>query len=106
MDLCTGIGAIAAVIAAADAAARVLATEIDELAADSARGATASRFCSATSTTRCPATSPVRSTSITAVVPYVPTEEMQLLPRDVRDHEPRLALDGGPGGNARVVGAR
>jgi release factor glutamine methyltransferase len=33
-------------------------------------------------------------------VPYVPTEELHLLPRDVLAHEPRRALDGGPGGTA------
>lgn len=33
-----------------------------------------------------------------AVVPYVPTDELIFLPRDVRRHEPMLALDGGPDG--------
>ena len=35
---------------------------------------------------------------ITAVVPYVPTDSLRLLPRDVQAFEPRLALDGGPDG--------
>jgi len=35
---------------------------------------------------------------VTAVVPYVPSEELHLLPRDVLAHEPRRALDGGPRG--------
>jgi methylase of polypeptide subunit release factors len=35
---------------------------------------------------------------VTAVVPYVPTEELHLLPRDVLAHEPHRALDGGPRG--------
>ena len=35
-----------------------------------------------------------------ANVPYVPTGEMALLPREARDHEPRAALDGGPDGLA------
>ena len=35
---------------------------------------------------------------VIAVVPYVPTEELAYLPRDVREFEPLLALDGGPGG--------
>jgi release factor glutamine methyltransferase len=35
---------------------------------------------------------------MTAVVPYVPTEELHLLPRDVLANEPRRALDGGPRG--------
>lgn len=35
---------------------------------------------------------------VVAVVPYVPTDGIEFLPRDVRDNEPLLALDGGPGG--------
>jgi release factor glutamine methyltransferase len=37
---------------------------------------------------------------VTAIVPYVPTEELHLLPRDVLANEPRRAIDGGPGGTA------
>jgi release factor glutamine methyltransferase len=33
-----------------------------------------------------------------ANVPYVPSEAIATLPGDVRDHEPRLSLDGGPDG--------
>jgi hypothetical protein len=33
-----------------------------------------------------------------ANVPYVPSRAIATLPRDVRDHEPLLALDGGPDG--------
>ena len=35
---------------------------------------------------------------MTAVVPYVPTDELAFLPRDVVAFEPRHALDGGVGG--------
>ncbi len=35
---------------------------------------------------------------ITANPPYIPSDELQRLPRDVRDYEPRVALDGGPDG--------
>jgi release factor glutamine methyltransferase len=35
---------------------------------------------------------------VTAVAPYVPTRELQLLPADVQRYEPRLALDGGADG--------
>ena len=35
---------------------------------------------------------------VIAVVPYVPSDQLVFLPRDVREHEPLLALDGGPGG--------
>ena len=30
--------------------------------------------------------------------PYIPTSEISALPRDIRDHEPKAALDGGPDG--------
>jgi|SRR6185312_9403410 len=33
-----------------------------------------------------------------ANVPYVPSEEIALLPREARDHEPRVTLDGGGDG--------
>ena len=35
---------------------------------------------------------------VAAVVPYVPTGELRLLPRDVLAYEPRRALDGGSDG--------
>lgn len=35
---------------------------------------------------------------VIANVPYVPTAEVALLPREARDHEPRTALDGGTDG--------
>lgn len=35
---------------------------------------------------------------VTAVAPYVPTDELGLLPSDVQRYEPRLALDGGGDG--------
>jgi release factor glutamine methyltransferase len=35
---------------------------------------------------------------ITAVAPYVPTDDITLLPEDVRRHEPLEALDGGADG--------
>src|SRR5215469_5834462 len=40
--------------------------------------------------------------------PYVPSEEVSFLPAEARDHEPRIALDGGPDGLAmlRAVAAQ
>ena len=35
---------------------------------------------------------------VTANPPYIPTSEIETLQADVRDFEPRLALDGGPDG--------
>ena len=42
---------------------------------------------------------------VTAVVPYVPTEELHLLPSDVLAHEPHRALDGGRRGTSVLVRA-
>ena len=39
---------------------------------------------------------------ITANLPYVTTDEWQELPPEIRDHEPRSALDGGPDGLALI----
>ena len=40
---------------------------------------------------------------VTAVVPYVPTDSLRLLPRDVQRFEPRHALDGGIAGTELLV---
>jgi release factor glutamine methyltransferase len=39
---------------------------------------------------------------IVANLPYVTTEEWEGLPPEIRDHEPRIALDGGPDGLSLV----
>ena len=50
-----------------------------------------------------PLRSQERFALVTAVAPYVPTDELRLLPADVQRHEPRRALDGGAGG-IEIVG--
>jgi release factor glutamine methyltransferase len=35
---------------------------------------------------------------LVANAPYVPTDEIAMMPPEARDHEPRVALDGGPDG--------
>jgi release factor glutamine methyltransferase len=96
-DLATGCGAIAVSLKRARPQARVVATDIDKTAFGCAakngvevyQGHLADPL---------PATLYGRIDVVAAVVPYVPTEELVFLPRDVQRHEPRLALDGGPGG--------
>jgi release factor glutamine methyltransferase len=39
---------------------------------------------------------------VVANLPYIPTGQCASLPASVRDHEPWLALDGGPGGLAVI----
>jgi release factor glutamine methyltransferase len=104
VDLCTGSGAVAAVLAAARPAARVLATDLDPAAVACARRNGVDALLGDLDAPLPPALFG-RADVVTAVVPYVPTEELHLLPRDVLAHEPRRALDGGPGGTIALLGA-
>lgn len=93
-DLCTGSGAIAVVLAAAVPSARVVATELDDTAVACARANGVEVF-GGYLDEPLPRSLEGHVDVLTAVVPYVPTDELRLLPRDVRAFEPRLALDGG-----------
>jgi release factor glutamine methyltransferase len=97
VDLCTGAGAIAAVLAAAVPTATVYATELDPGAARCARENGIGVF-EGYLDDPLPAEVEHRVDVMTAVVPYVPTDVIRLLPRDVRAFEPRLAIDGGADG--------
>lgn len=107
VDLCTGSGALAVVLARARPAARVVATDIDEAACACAavngvavvRGDLAEPLLPALSNA---------VDVVTCIAPYVPTAALVYLPRDVREHEPSGALDGGHDGTdvlLRVVDA-
>ena len=105
VDLCTGSGAVAAVMRSAHPQATIVATDLDPAAVACARrnGVHALQ-----GDLDAPLPSSLEGSVdvLTAIVPYVPTNELHLLPRDVREHEPRLALDGGAGGTGlleRVV---
>ena len=97
VDLCTGAGAIAAAMAAARPRARVVGTELDPIAARCTRRNHVEVF-EGSLDERLPAALEGTVDVMTAVVPYVPTDALRLLPRDVQAFEPRLALDGGPDG--------
>lgn len=97
VDLCTGSGAVAAVLGAAGRGATVLATDVDPAAVACARR-NGVRALLGSLDEPLPASIRGRVDVMTSVVPYVPSEELHLLPRDVLAHEPRHALDGGPGG--------
>lgn len=102
VDLCTGSGAVAAVMAATHPGATVLATDVDPIAVACARR-NGVRALVGDLDDPLPRTWLGRVDVVTAVVPYVPTEELHLLPRDVLAHEPPRALDGGPGGTTVLV---
>ena len=101
VDLCTGSGAIACFLAAAAPGARVLATELDPAALAWARRNAGGHGVQVLAGDLDAPLEPElagRVAVLTANVPYVPSAALATLPRDVRDHEPRLALDGGPDG--------
>jgi release factor glutamine methyltransferase len=101
VDLCTGCGAVACYLAEAVPGARVLATELDPGALTWARANVARHgveLAAGDLDRPLPPELAGRVQVLTANVPYVPSGQIELLPRDVRDHEPRLALDGGPDG--------
>jgi release factor glutamine methyltransferase len=107
VDVCTGSGAIAAFLAAARPNATVIATDVDPVAvacavSNGVDARVADLFGAVADGCR------GGVDVVTGVVPYVPTEELHLLPRDVLANEPVRALDGGMGGTAileRVVAA-
>ena len=101
VDLCTGSGAVAAVIARRRPSVTVLASDVDPVAVATARANGVA--CAAHDVTDPDLPAPLADVVgsvdvVTAVTPYVPTESLHLLPRDVQAFEPRHALDGGPGG--------
>jgi release factor glutamine methyltransferase len=101
IDLCTGVGAIAAVLATRVPTARVLAADIDPVAVDCAAVNSAQLgvevFCGDLFD---PLPEEVRGEVdvVVANVPYVPTEAIAAMPVEAREHEPLTALDGGPDG--------
>ena len=97
VDLCTGSGAVAAVMSADRPRATVIATDVDALAvACSRRNGVEARLGDLDDPL--PSSIEHEVDVMTAVTPYVPSEELHLLPCDVRAFEPLRALDGGPGG--------
>ncbi len=97
VDLCTGSGAIPAVLKFHRPCAEVVATELDPTAAACARENQVTVF-DGDMTSGLPARLLGGVDVVTAVVPYVPTDEMRFLPSDVTTYEPLQALDGGPDG--------
>ncbi|NHC16305.1 putative protein N(5)-glutamine methyltransferase, partial [Motilibacter deserti] len=101
LDLCCGSGALGLALATARRGVEVYAVDSDPVAARCAQGnlepvggtvlvgdlfaPLPPRLCG-------------RLAAIVAVPPYVPTEEIRLMPPEARDHEPRGALDGGADG--------
>jgi release factor glutamine methyltransferase len=98
VDLCCGSGAVGAALAAALGGPELHAADIDPVAVRCARSNVAEYgglvhegdlFAALPDRLR------GRIDILAANVPYVPTDEVALLPSEARDHEPLAALDGG-----------
>ncbi|MDH6456357.1 MULTISPECIES: putative protein N(5)-glutamine methyltransferase [unclassified Streptomyces] len=101
VDLCCGSGAVGAALAAALGPVELHAADIDPAAVDCARRNTADaggRVHTGDLFEALPAELRGRVDILAANVPYVPTEDVALLPAEARDHEPLAALDGGTDG--------
>jgi release factor glutamine methyltransferase len=102
IDLCTGAGAIAMLLAVAAPTARVVATDVDPVAVACA---CANGVDARAGWLDDPLPDSLEGTVdvLTAVPPYVPTSELRFLPRDVQRYEPRAALDGGTEGTEMLM---
>ncbi|MGW1362448.1 putative protein N(5)-glutamine methyltransferase [Streptomyces chartreusis] len=104
VDLCCGSGAVGAALAAAlgsPGPVELHAADIDLAAVRCARRNVApygGRVRMGDLFEALPDSLRGRVGILAANVPYVPTDEVGLLPAEARDHEPRVALDGGPDG--------
>ncbi|MFD9825797.1 putative protein N(5)-glutamine methyltransferase, partial [Streptomyces violascens] len=101
VDLCCGSGALGAALASALPGAELHAADIEPAAVACARrnvAALGGRVYEGDLFAPLPPGLRGRVDILTANVPYVPTDEVGLLPPEARDHEPLVALDGGSDG--------
>ncbi|MFH9127606.1 putative protein N(5)-glutamine methyltransferase [Streptomyces griseoaurantiacus] len=101
VDLCCGSGAVGVALAASPAAPRLHAADIDPVAARCARRNLApyeGHVHEGDLYAALPDALRGRIDVLTANVPYVPSDEVRLLPAEAREHEPPAALDGGTDG--------
>lgn len=112
LDLCCGSGAVGVALAAAVPGVRVVAADIDQTAVAVARRNLqgVGEVYQGDLFGALPADLRGAAAVLAVVAPYVPTADIELLPHEARDFEPRAALDGGLDGLdvlARVIrGAR
>ncbi|MEV6329887.1 putative protein N(5)-glutamine methyltransferase [Streptomyces sp. NPDC051909] len=101
VDLCCGSGAAGAVLLASVEDAEVHASDIEPAAVRCARRNVeprGGRVYEGDLFDPLPAALRGRVEVLVANVPYVPTEDIALLPAEAREHEPLVALDGGTDG--------
>lgn len=108
VELCCGVAPVAAVLAGRGDSAEVHAADLSEVALACARlnAPTAHLHCGDLYAAL-PSDLWGRVDMLVANAPYVPTAAIAGMPPEARDHEPALALDGGPDGvevHRRIAG--
>ena len=99
VDLCCGTGAVGAAVAAVVEGIELHASDFDPAAVAWARANLPdAAVYEGDLDAALPADLRRRVDLIVAVAPYVPTDAVRLMPPEARDHERRLALDGGEDG--------
>lgn len=101
VDLCCGSGAVGAALVAALGRAELHAVDLDPLAVRCARrniAAAGGQVYEGDLYQPLPSALRGRVHVLVVNAPYVPTDSVVLMPPEARDHEPRVALDGGPDG--------
>ena len=99
VDLCCGSGAIGAALAAALPGAEVWATDVDPVAVACARrNLPPDRVREGDLYDALPGSLRGGVDVLAVNAPYVPTDALATLPPEARDHEARVALDGGRDG--------
>lgn len=102
LDMCTGSGAIAVALAKYIPRARVLGIDISEKALKVARFNSekngTSQNCSFALHDAAKPFDRFKADCVVSNPPYIPTGDIEFLEKNVRDFEPRLALDGGDDG--------
>ena len=97
VDLCCGSGAVGAALVAAVGRLELYAVDIDPVAVRCARRNVGSAYVGDLYEPL-PTRLRGRVDVLVANAPYVPTDEIGLMPPEARLHEPRVALDGGTDG--------
>ncbi len=99
VELCCGAGAVAAAVAATVAGVELYAGDIDPVAVRCARRNLPDAYVFAGDLDeQLPAALRGRVDVLVANAPYVPSDEVAMMPPEARDYEPLTALDGGPDG--------
>ncbi|HEX3647121.1 MAG TPA: putative protein N(5)-glutamine methyltransferase [Pseudonocardiaceae bacterium] len=98
VDLCCGCGALGVAVAARVPGVELVAADVDAAAVRCARRNMAGSVYQGDLFDALPVSLRGRVAVLLANVPYVPTSSIATMPPEARDHEPKVALDGGADG--------